>query len=133
MSAFMQFEVFGRPEPQGSSRAFVHKGRAVVTSDNPNLKDWRNLISAAAREQMNGLPPLDSPVSVEVAFYLPRPKSVKREEPTVKPDLDKLVRAVLDGLTDIIYRDDAQVTSVRASKHYVTDAVPNPVAAITVK
>ena len=134
MTALLQFDVFGTAQPQGSSRAFVNKktGRAIVTSSNPNLKDWRNLISAGAREAMQGLPPLDEPVRIAVAFYLPRPKSVKRDEPTVKPDLDKLVRAILDGLTNIVYRDDAQVIEVQASKQYVNEDRPAPVVAVTV-
>ena len=38
--------------------------------------------------------------------------------PWVKPDLDKLIRAVLDGLTGVAYVDDAQVTLISASKSY---------------
>ncbi|MFN5250035.1 MAG: RusA family crossover junction endodeoxyribonuclease, partial [Bacteroidota bacterium] len=40
------------------------------------------------------------------------------DEPTVPPDADKLIRSVLDGLTAIAYRDDAQVTSIVAQKAY---------------
>ena len=132
MSALLSFTVYGRPEPQGSTRAFVVKGRAVVTSANPNIKGWRDLIASEARVQMQGLPPVDGPVEVRASFYLPRPKSVKRVSPTVKPDLDKLARGVLDSLTNVVYRDDAQVTSLQVSKHYVTAEVPNPCVSIWV-
>lgn len=132
-STFLQFEVFGTAQPQGSSRAFVVKGRAVVTSSNPQLKDWRNLIASAARDEMKGLPPLDEPVEVEAVFYLPRPKSVKREYPSVKPDCDKLLRALLDGLTNVIYRDDAQVVGAVARKRYVDAQHPSPCAAVAVR
>ena len=136
MTTLLQFEVFGVPQPQGSSRAFVNRttGRAIVTSSNPHLKDWRTEIASGARTAMQGLPPIEHSVSVRATFWLPRPKSVKRDEPTVKPDLDKLVRAVLDGLTHIVYFDDAQVTHIEACKKYVDDkaGVPNPVVAITV-
>ncbi len=54
---------------------------------------------------------------VRVEFILPRPKSVKRIYPAVKPDLDKLVRAVLDGLWPA-WGDDAQVVGLLASKRY---------------
>jgi crossover junction endodeoxyribonuclease RusA len=47
-----------------------------------------------------------------------RPKTVNRPEPSVAPDLDKLVRAVLDGLTAIAYRDDGQVVRLTAAKQY---------------
>lgn len=130
----IRFEVLGQPQPQGSTRAFVNKktGRAIVTSSNPNLKSWRDSVAWSAREAMAGAEPSDGPVCLQIAFWMPRPKSVKRQEPTVKPDLDKLVRGVLDGLTGIVYRDDAQVTRVDATKRYVDPAVPNPITAITV-
>ena len=45
---------------------------------------------------------------VELDFYLPRPKTVKRQWPTVRPDADKLLRAVLDLMTKAgVYCDDA--------------------------
>ena len=130
MSALLSFTVYGVAQPQGSARAFVVNGRAVITSANKNLKGWRELISAEAREQMKGLPPYDGPIEVRASFYLPRPKSVKRVSPTVKPDLDKLARGLLDALTNVVYRDDAQVTNLQVSKHYVTDEVPNPCVGI---
>lgn len=132
MSAFLRFEVFGTPQPQGSARAFVVKGRAVVTSANPNLKDWRNLVSVAAREAMAGLPPVDGAVEVNVVFWLARPKSVKRASVTVKPDIDKCLRAVLDSLTSVVFQDDAQVVLVGASKHYCDDEHPTPRAEVSV-
>jgi Holliday junction resolvase RusA-like endonuclease len=38
--------------------------------------------------------------------------------PTVPPDLDKLIRAVLDGLTGVAYKDDGQVVKITAVKIY---------------
>ena len=34
------------------------------------------------------------------------------------PDLDKLIRAVLDGLTGVAYEDDGQVVQIEAQKLY---------------
>ena len=51
-------------------------------------------------------------------FTMARPRTVSRPEPSVAPDLDKLVRAVLDGLTAIAYRDDGQVVRITATKQY---------------
>ena len=67
---------------------------------------------------LRGSEMLDGPVAVEVAFFLPRGKTVKRKQPAVKPDLDKLVRAVLDALTGYCYKDDGQVVRVVAVKEY---------------
>lgn len=71
---------------------------------------------------------LDS-VRVEVDFYLPRPKSVtpkKRPDPIVPPDLDKLLRALLDGIgqSQVIWQDDSQVTEIEARKHYADATEP---------
>ena len=63
--------------------------------------------------------PLIGPVRVSLVFFIERPKSVKREHPSVRPDIDKLARAVLDGLTTAgVYSDDSQVVDLTASKVY---------------
>jgi len=119
----------GIPVPQGSKRAF---GNRLVDANQAKLKPWRATITAIALENLGDGPPLTGPAHVEVRFTFPRPKTHYRtganahllkdtapEWHTVKPDLDKLVRAVLDGLTDAqIFHDDAQVASVVATKRY---------------
>lgn len=37
---------------------------------------------------------------------------------TVKPDLDKLCRTVLDALTGVAYKDDSQVIGIIANERY---------------
>lgn len=110
--------VRGVPTPQGSKRAFNVGDRAVVVDVNPTkLKDWRTAINFVLQDKWEG-PPLEGPVVVGLTFMLLRPKSVKREQPHVKPDLDKLIRAALDAMTGICFKDDAQVTSIFAGKAY---------------
>ena len=114
------FTAHGAPEPQGSARAFVRGGRAVVTSDNPDLHGWRQVVAWAA-QQHRPAEVIRGPVRVRLRFYLTRPASVserRRPRPIVKPDLDKLTRAVLDALTGIVWADDSQVVEVEASKNY---------------
>jgi Holliday junction resolvase RusA-like endonuclease len=53
-----------------------------------------------------------------MAFIFLKPKTVKRDFPSVPPDLDKLVRGVLDALTAIAYVDDGQVVEIYAKKSY---------------
>jgi crossover junction endodeoxyribonuclease RusA len=125
------FFVDGIPIPKGSTRSFVVAGRAVTTAANKKTKPWEIAIRSAA--QANFYCPSAAPVEVEVEFILPRPKSVSSETrplPTVKPDLDKLLRCVLDALTGVAYVDDAQVTRVAARKAYADNLTPG--AAITV-
>lgn len=114
-----EFEVDGVPVAQGSKSGYVVGKRAVVTDSNRAvLKPWRSQIAAAAQAAHAG-DRIEGPVLLVVEFRFVRPKSVKREWPSVKPDIDKLERALLDGITDSgIWRDDAQVVEIRSSKLY---------------
>lgn len=113
------FDVLGVPAPQGSKRAFVVGNRAVVTEDSKRSAPWRDSVAAAGVAAMSGLPALDGPLQVTIQFRMPRPRSVKRLYPSVKPDIDKLARAVLDGLTAAaVIVDDSRVISLTAEKVY---------------
>jgi Holliday junction resolvase RusA-like endonuclease len=118
------FHVDGVPAPQGSKKAFVPRGasRPVVLDDNRGrLREWRALVQAAAVEAVGGRPPLGGPVMVAVTFWMPRGASVKRAYPSVRPDLDKLERALLDALTIAgVFGDDSQVVEIRSRKAYGT-------------
>ena len=88
----------------------------IIHSQGSALAAWRSSIGLTAK--LSGAKPHGDPVEISLIFILARPRTVTRLEPTVPPDLDKLVRAVLDGLTAIAYRDDAQVTTITATKEY---------------
>jgi Holliday junction resolvase RusA-like endonuclease len=130
--------VYGTPVPKGSAKAFAIPGkdgarpRAVVVSDNKvKLKHWQTQIANEAQSiratsirSGTPVPAFDGPMNVTVEFFFNRPKSISRQTrpfPVVKPDLDKLIRAVLDGLTSVVWRDDAQVISLEAKKFYLNE------------
>lgn len=121
------FDIVGEPIPQGSKTATVINGRAVMFDSNKKLKAWRSQVTATALKHRlasdhDTFGP-QVPVGVVLLFRLAKPKSVTREFPAVKPDLDKLVRSVMDGLTDAgIWADDSQVISIHASKKYCNDS-----------
>jgi Holliday junction resolvase RusA-like endonuclease len=118
MRTLRQVTVPGHAQPQGSTRAFVRGGRAIVTSANPKLADWRARVAGAL---WVAAPPATGAVVVQLAFDLARPKSVRRTHATTRPDLDKLVRAMLDAGTEAgVWRDDAQVVEVVATKQYTS-------------
>ena len=122
------------PRPQGSKRAFALRkggaptGRAVVVDDNkPELRNWRESVRSETQRAMDGQAPLEGPVVLAVTFTVPKPQSApkrKRTWPCKKPDLDKLLRGVCDGLkAGGAYRDDAQVVEIlRLGKFYPADA-----------
>ena len=93
----------------------VINGR-IIHAKGSALAAWRSGIALAAKQA--GARPHPDAVEIDVTFYMARPRTVKRTEPCVAPDLDKLIRAVLDGLTAIAYIDDGQVTRITARKVY---------------
>lgn len=133
MSAFT-ITVYGRAQPAGSKRAFVNKrtGRAIVVDDAKGTKPWQQQVAGAALDACAGEPILlDGPLVLVARFHLQRPKGHFRTGrnahllrdaapayPMGKPDTTKLLRAVEDALTSIVWRDDAQVVYQVASKHY---------------
>ena len=125
----LNFTVYCHPEPQGSSKGFPIKranGKigVVITSANSKLKPFRHTVAQtailAAREHGTlPLAPKGDAVRLSLHFYLDRPAScAKRMFPVVKPDADKLCRAVLDAVTGILFADDSQVVAVDLEKHY---------------
>lgn len=107
----------GKPTTAGSLKAFVNPktGRPVVTVDNKQPQaSWRTAVQGAV---LNAWPlddcrPLDGPVTVVVDFVMPRVASEpkRRTRPhTRKPDADKLLRAIMDALTHVVYTDDSRV------------------------
>lgn len=118
----MQIRVYGEPAPQGSKRAFVRGNRAVVVEQSAKVAPWRQAVSAAAvaARRDDGDQIVDA-VAVKIIFFLPRPSSVRRLMPSVKPDIDKLLRSTLDGISDSgLWKDDCLVVQLAASKRYAT-------------
>ena len=129
MSAELTVTVHGIPAPQGSKR---HVGGGRMVEASKAVGPWREAvrhetqqaIAAGADTHPTG------PISVAVTFRMPRPRGHYRTNGQVRdtapafyvatrPDLDKLVRAVLDGLTaGGAFGDDAQVADLIATKHY---------------
>ena len=128
----VSFTVAGVPIPQGSSRAFVVGGRAVVTSSNKNLAQWRQRIATEAQKVAveSGFYSLDKRAyDVHATFYFPRTKSLKKNqtEHIVRPDLDKLIRAINDGITNILIPDDSMINAINVRKLYLAhDSVYGP-------
>jgi len=121
------FTVPGMVAPKGSTKAFPIRRRngqmgVTVTAANPHAKRDQGRIAWAAQlaMQQQACQPFITGVVVRLDFVLQRPRTAKnRPHPIVKPDLDKLVRLVLDGLTGVAFLDDAQVCRVEAQKRYI--------------
>lgn len=122
----------GKPEPQGSKRAFVNKktGKAALVDAKASTRVWRDDLSKVMLAKRPPTP-LGGSVAVTLSVYLARPKShfgtgrnagkLKPSAPLyapTKPDLDKIQRAVGDAGTGIWWVDDGQIVEWHALKFY---------------
>ncbi len=139
----ISFFVPGLAKPGGSKRAFMRPGMKYpsITDDCKGNKNWRAVVAVFARQAYQG-PPLTGPLSLTVRFMLPRPQShfrggrqggrLREDAPhwhTKKPDCTKLLRALEDACTSILWVDDSQIAHQEVEKVYA--AMPG--AMVTVR
>lgn len=116
----ISFTAWGDPAPQGSKR-YVGQGRFIEASS--KLKPWRSAVADAVFMEMvksGDERAFTEPVVVYATFYMPRPKTVKRLWPSIAPDLDKLQRALGDGISvDAgLIADDSLIVAWHTTKVY---------------
>ena len=120
----LELTVMGEAKPQGSKRGFVTKtGKvALVEMAGNALKLWREAIAMTAQSETKkqNWEITDQPVSMEVIFYMKKPQKPNFVLPGVRPDIDKLLRALLDGLTQAktVYLVDSQLCFLDVRKLY---------------
>jgi Holliday junction resolvase RusA-like endonuclease len=121
----MLITVHGVPAPQGSKK---NVGRGIMIESSNKVKPWREAVLFATLEAFPMALRKDpilcrGPVSLEIVFSLPKPKSAKRfAMPDKKPDLDKLQRSTFDALKSAgVFEDDSRVVCVNAKKRYAGD------------
>lgn len=119
----------------------VQGGRRMIHS-NPQVRAWRATVAAHCIAEIihterrgQAQWPATGPCALVVTFHFPRPKHHYRQgkfahllrhvaprEMWVGPDLDKLVRAIGDALTDAcVVVDDKQINVIRAAKKWTTE------------
>ena len=129
------FDVHGAPAPQGSK--WVGKHGNVMESSRA-LGPWRQAVRAEAQSRIAPGRMFAGAVTVSLTFRMKRPASHYRTGrnahllrdgaprfPAGKPDIDKLARAVLDGLTTGgAFKDDSQVVALTVVKRYADRGEP---------
>lgn len=129
------FKVPGIPRPAGSKKGFPFKRRngslgVAITDASKHSRPWKDRVTAIAMTEWKR-PVLDEPITLQLMFVMPRPaghygkkkgeRYVKETAPywhTIAPDTTKLIRAVEDALTGIVWRDDSLVVWQAAFKRY---------------
>lgn len=119
------FQATGTPRAQGSHVPFISKTTGKIIIPNaPLLLAWREMVEVRARMAMvrDGYKPTKGAYSLCAQFSFRRPKAHYRtgryerllkpcvpEYHTQVPDLDKLLRAICDAMTGVVYTDDSNV------------------------
>jgi crossover junction endodeoxyribonuclease RusA len=109
---------------------------AGTTASRKRVADWRNDIRYAALGAMGDESPSRNAIRLLCEFQLPYPASSIRKWqfgwwPHIKqPDIDKLLRMLLDALTGIVWADDSQVAWVTMNKSYAWNDKPGAVIVV---
>jgi Holliday junction resolvase RusA-like endonuclease len=135
------FTVLGKPAPQGSKR---HVGRGVMVESSKRCKPWRQDVRHTAMDLLpsDWYANMSKAITLSCVFVFARPKNHFRTNGHLKPsaprhcsgrigDISKLVRAVEDAMTGVVYNDDAQIINLIAHRRFANDR-EQPCAIITV-
>ncbi len=124
MNKPISITVFGNAVPKGRPRVAL-RGKHPVVYTPTKTREWEQLIKLAAAGKVKKL--ITGPIDLYVAFFLPRPKTLPKKvvHHTKRPDLDNLVKAVMDALNGVVWRDDSQVVEKYACKYYVYEMRPH--------
>ena len=122
-------EIVINGEPKAQKRHRYRRASKRIISYDPSKKDKQALAKQLAASMTSQ--PLAEDVHMMIAFYMPRPKShyrsgkfshlLKEDVPKLhkfRPDIDNLLKLVMDAATGVLWTDDALVSWILAKKEY---------------
>ena len=117
--------VEGNPCSQKRHR-HAKRGRRIITYD-PSSEDKKKF-KTQVQSKIKGRP-LKKPLGLSVCFYIRRPKKhyrtgkfshlLKKNSPKIciqKPDIDNLIKFVLDACNDLLWEDDKLIYEIESRK-----------------
>lgn len=120
-----RIDLLGDPVPKARQRVNFSQKR---TYPNPKTAKYEAMIRIAFDDKYPNADPLVGAVGIVVRFFYAVPaswskkkreKALRGEIPmTKKPDLDNLLKSVLDSLNKVAWLDDKQITSSYTEKAY---------------
>jgi Holliday junction resolvase RusA-like endonuclease len=120
---YLQFEIQGKPVAAARPRVSL-KGHAYLPKKTVMAK---KAVAEIARHANQQRAPIETPVIIEIKFFFAPPKNLYKKRMShvarpKKPDIDNLVKTVLDGITQAeVWKDDSLVVDMRAVKLYSND------------
>ena len=120
-----EFEVPGKIIGKGRPRLNGYTGCVHTPT---RTKDYETLVEQYFLLKYPKFKPLEGRVQVEINAFFEIPKSTKKADrelmlenkinPTKKPDIDNIVKIILDAMNGIAFYDDTQITKLNVEKVY---------------
>ena len=122
-----EFEVPGKIIGKGRPRVNSYTGNVYTPT---RTKDYETLVEQYFLLKYPRFKPFEGRVQVEINALFEVPKSTKQSDkelmlenkinPTKKPDIDNIVKIILDAMNGIAFKDDTQITKLFVEKTYST-------------
>ena len=120
-----QFEVPGEIVGKERPRVNMYTGRVYTPG---KTKDYEFLVQQYFKMKYPRYEMLEGRLSINIIAYLKIPKSTSKAKveemlenkisPTKKPDIDNIIKIVLDAMNKFAFKDDTQVTKLEVEKKY---------------
>ena len=118
--------ILGEPVAQARHRTSFRHGKR--RQYDPTAQAKKEMLKQAQSQHPHHKP-FSTPLSASIIFSMARPSSHFRSNgqiknrfkdavPIKRPDLDNLVKGILDAMNGFIYLDDKQIVTITASKIY---------------
>ena len=126
-AATVAFVIPGAPVGKGRPK-FARRGNFTVAYTPEKTASYENLVKVKAEEAMAGRAAFEGAVSVVIWLYVTPPASWSQKKqrealegrifPTSKPDIDNVLKGIMDACNEIVFKDDKQAVDVRVVKRY---------------
>lgn len=105
LSIEIPFEPVAQSRPRFSKRGIVYECERV--------KKFKETVKWYVKSKFRAKPIEDSPIGIDLTFYI---KPANGKGVVKKPDLDNLIKSILDALEGVIYENDCQIVKLTAAK-----------------
>lgn len=123
-----EFEVPGKIIGKARPRVNTLTGKAYTPA---NTKDYEMLIKQYFKIKYPKYETLEGRIKVKIIAYFEIPKTTTKKQkdlilsneisPTKKPDIDNIVKIILDALNKMAFKDDSQITILEVEKLYAKE------------
>jgi len=113
--------IHGKPVGKARPRFGRKKDGGAVTYTPRETKNYEQAVAALAQCAMMGKTLMEGPLRVTICAYFQHKTKIGYH--TSRPDLDNIIKIILDGLNGVVFKDDASVVSIVAMKQYGEERV----------